>query len=67
MALFLKEGNMNKIRYKKIASIVISSLSAILMNSIITFFIADFDKHLSVVFVAIISASIMGEFWPDKT
>lgn len=66
MALLLKEGNMNKVKYKKIASVVISSLSAILINSIITFFIADFDKHLSVVFVAIISASIMGEFWPDE-
>ena len=56
---------MNNIKYKKVAAIIISSLSAVLVNSFITFFIPAVDSHLSVVFVAIISASIMGEFWPE--
>ncbi|WP_218354695.1 hypothetical protein [Alteromonas lipotrueiana] len=56
---------MTKTKYKKIAAILISSLSAVLINSLITLLIPDFDNNLSVVFVAIIAASIMGEFWPD--
>lgn len=60
-----QKNHMNNTKYKKVAAIVISSLSAVLMHSLITFFIPAVDSHLSVVFVAIISASMMGEFWPE--